>query len=142
MFTRIGGCEAGSAARTGRPVSPGEEIDVLRSLAPEYRVWGGYDGRGLVIRSPEPVDFHPDGKIVDVVPVAELTEAVGHAGVATLTVGVYPPTESRGRAARRPRLCRRPARGVPRRGGGNAPPGLSPDGFYPLQRLVRRVNDE
>ena len=48
-----------------------EEIDVLRSLAPDYRVWGGYDGAGLVIRSPEPVDFHPDGKIVNVVPVAE-----------------------------------------------------------------------
>ncbi|MFF0044685.1 acyl-CoA reductase, partial [Streptomyces mirabilis] len=46
-----------------------EEIDVLRSLAPDYQVWGGYDGRGLVIRSPEPVDFHPDGKIVNVVPV-------------------------------------------------------------------------
>ena len=47
-----------------------EEIDVLRSMEPEYRVWGGYDGRGLVIRSPEPVDFHPDGKIVNVVAVA------------------------------------------------------------------------
>ncbi|QJS99306.1 long-chain-fatty-acyl-CoA reductase [Streptomyces asoensis] len=117
-----------------------EEIDVLRSLAPEYRVWGGYDGRGLVIRSPEPVDFHPDGKIVDVVPVADLSEAVGHAGVATQTVGVYPPTR---KAELRDALaCAGVQRVVSLGGAGGMPPGLSHDGFYPLQRLMRWVNDE
>lgn len=39
-----------------------EEIDVLRSMQPEYRVWGGYDGQGLVIRSPEPVASTPTGR--------------------------------------------------------------------------------
>ncbi|MFH0178098.1 acyl-CoA reductase [Streptomyces cacaoi] len=117
-----------------------EEIDVLRSLAPEYRVWGGYDGRGLVIRSPEPVDFHPDGKIVDVVPVADLSEAVGQAGVATQTVGVYPPTR---KAELRDALaCAGVQRVVSLGGAGGMPPGLSHDGFYPLQRLMRWVNDE
>ncbi|WP_328688831.1 long-chain-fatty-acyl-CoA reductase [Streptomyces phaeochromogenes] len=117
-----------------------EEIDVLRSLAPEYRVWGTYDGRGLVIRSPEPVDFHPDGKIVNVVPVATLTGAVTHAGVATQTVGVYPDT-------RKPELrdalaCAGVQRVVSLGRAGGMPPGLSHDGFYPLQRLMRWVNDE
>ena len=38
-------------------------------MEPEYRVWGNYDGRGIVIRSEEPVDFHPDLQTVNVVPV-------------------------------------------------------------------------
>ncbi|MFF3659301.1 acyl-CoA reductase [Streptomyces olivochromogenes] len=117
-----------------------EEIDVLRSLTPDYRVWGGYDGRGLVIRSPEPVDFHPDGKMVNVVPVAELAEAVAYAGVATQTVGVYPgirKTELRDALA-----CAGVQRVVSLGGAGGMPPGLSHDGFYPLQRLMRWVNDE
>lgn len=117
-----------------------EEIDVLRSLAPDYRVWGGYDGRGLVIRSPEPVDFHPDGKIVDVVPVTALSEAVAHAGVATQTVGVYPDTR---KAELRDALaCAGVQRVVSLGRAGGMPPGLSHDGFYPLQRLMRWVNDE
>ncbi|WP_405856568.1 long-chain-fatty-acyl-CoA reductase [Streptomyces sp. NBC_01515] len=117
-----------------------EEIDVLRSMTPDYRVWGGYDGRGLVIRSPEPVDFHPDGKIVDVVPVAELREAVAYAGVATQTVGVYPDTR---KAELRDALaCAGVQRVVSLGKAGGMPPGLSHDGFYPLQRLMRWVNDE
>ncbi|MET7688968.1 acyl-CoA reductase [Streptomyces sp. NPDC005483] len=117
-----------------------EEIDVLRSLAPDYRVWGGYDGSGLVIRSPEPVDFHPDGKIVNVVPVAALSDAVAHAGVATQTVGVYPDTR---KADLRDALaCAGVQRVVSLGRAGGMPPGLSHDGFYPLQRLMRWVNDE
>ncbi|MFK0288083.1 acyl-CoA reductase [Streptomyces sp. NPDC090499] len=132
--------EFSSATGPRVPTDLREEIDVLRSLAPEYRVWGGYDGRGLVIRSPEPVDFHPDGKIVDVVPVAHLSEAVTHAGVATQTVGVYPDT-------RKPELrdalaCAGVQRVVSLGQAGGMPPGLSHDGFYPLQRLMRWVNDE
>ncbi|MET7480577.1 acyl-CoA reductase [Streptomyces sp. NPDC005648] len=132
--------EFSSAAGPRVPAALREEIDVLRSLAPEYRAWGGYDGRGLVVRSPEPVDFHPDGKIVDVVPVSDLSEAVAHAGVATQTVGVYPDT-------RKPELrdalaCAGVQRVVSLGGAGGMPPGLSHDGFYPLQRLMRWVNDE
>ncbi len=93
LCERLGVAREFSSADGPRvPAELREEIDVLRSMEPEYRVWGGYDGRGLVIRSPEPVDFHPDGKIVDVVPVGALSEAVAHAGVATQTVGVYPDT--------------------------------------------------
>ncbi|GAA2409587.1 acyl-CoA reductase [Actinomadura vinacea] len=140
-------CERMGVARefssAGGPKVDGElreEIEVLRELEDDYRVWGGYDGRGLVIRSPEPVEFHPDGKIVNVVPVPSLADAVAHAGVATQTVGVYP-------AARKVELRDALAsagvqRVVPLGGAGSMPPGLSHDGFYPLQRLMRWVNDE
>ena len=33
----------------------------------EVKVWGSYDGRGLVILSDEPVDFHPTNKTSNVV---------------------------------------------------------------------------
>lgn len=36
-----------------------EQIDTLMMLDDEFRVWGTTDGTGLVIRSDEPVDFHP-----------------------------------------------------------------------------------
>jgi hypothetical protein len=117
-----------------------EEIDVLRAMAPDYRVWGGYDGRGLVIRSPEPVDFHPDGKIVNVVPVDTLSAAVAQANVATQTVGVYPDER---KAELRDALASAGVQRVVSLGkAGGMPPGLSHDGFYPLQRLMRWVNDE
>ncbi len=66
---------------------------------PEYRVWGDYDGRGLVVRSPEPVKVHPTHKTVDVVSVDSLLDAAAHAAVATRTVGVHPGAPQ-GRAAR------------------------------------------
>ncbi|MFD9321339.1 hypothetical protein ACFWDQ_27360 [Streptomyces sp. NPDC060053] len=45
-----------------------------------------------------PVHRHRDAADdgLDVVPVADLSEAVGHAGVATQTVGVYPPSRKAG----------------------------------------------
>ncbi len=72
-----------------------DEVDVLKTMEPIYRVFGGYDGQGLVIRSDEPVDFHPNFKTVNVVTVPSLTEAVKHITVATQTVGVYPPARKR-----------------------------------------------
>ncbi|MEU1340538.1 acyl-CoA reductase [Streptomyces sp. NPDC005827] len=141
LCERLGVAREFSSADGPRvPAGLREEIDVLRSLAPEYRVWGGYDGHGLVVRSPEPVDFHPDGKIVNVVPVAALSDAVAHAGVATQTVGVYPA----GRKAdlRDALACAGVQRVVSLGGAGGMPPGLSHDGFHPLRRLMRWVNDE
>lgn len=67
-----------------------EAVEGLRFLEPEYRIWGGFDGRGLVVRSPEPVDFHPTNKTVNVIPVTAIQNAVAFATVATQTVGVYP----------------------------------------------------
>jgi hypothetical protein len=69
-----------------------EAVEGVRFLEPDYRVWGGFDGRGLVVRSPEPIDFHPADKTVNVVPVGAMRDAVAFATVATQTVGVYPPS--------------------------------------------------
>jgi hypothetical protein len=116
-----------------------EEIDGLRDLTDYYRVWGANDGRGIVIRSEEPVDFQPDHKIVNVVPVARLEDALCYVSVATQTVGVYP---SERKADLRDALA---SAGVQRIAAlGDAAPeiGLPHDGFYPLHRFVRWVNDE
>ncbi|WP_210593068.1 acyl-CoA reductase [Streptomyces sp. GESEQ-35] len=141
LCERLGVAREFSSADGPRvPAELREEIDVLCSMDPDYRVWGGYDGRGLVIRSPEPVDFHPDGKIVNVVPVTALPDAVAHAGVATQTVGVYP--DARKAELRDALACAGVQRVVSLGRAGGMAPGLSHDGFYPLQRLVRWVNDE
>ena len=141
MQARLG-VERDTASACGNPL-PGElrdEIDGLRGMEPHFRVWGGYEGRGLVIRSEEPVDFHPDGRVVNVVPVASLAEAVDRANVATQTVGVYPPSR---KAELRDALAAAGVQRVVELGKAVAfEPGISHDGFYPLQRFVRWVNDE
>ncbi len=117
-----------------------EEIEGLRGMEPYYRVWGGYEGRGVVIRSEEPVDFHPDGRVVNVVAVEDLASAVHHANVATQTVGVYP---SARKAALRNALAAMGVQRVVELGmAGGVETGLPHDGFFPLQRFVRWVNDE
>lgn len=136
------GVERDTASAIGRPVRNDlrDEIEGLRSLEPDYRVWGGYEGRGLVIRSPEPVDFHPDGKIINVVPVRSLDDAVRFVNVATQTVGVYPPER---RAGLRNALASAGAQRVVTLGGAIAVEmGLPHDGFLPLHRFVRWINDE
>jgi hypothetical protein len=138
--------ELGVERRTCSEVGPRissdlrEEIEMLRAMEPYYRVWGHYDGRGLVIRSEERVDFHPDGKIVNVVPVTGLAEAVRFANVATQTVGVYPPER---KEELRNALASAGVQRVVTLGSALGPaPGLPHDGFYPLQRFVRWATDE
>ena len=122
------------------PAALREEIEMLRHLEPMYRVWGTYDGRGIVIRSDDQVDFHPDGKIVNVVPVADLQDAVRNATIATQTVGVFPPGR---KADLRDALAAAGAQRVVSLGSALGPaPGLPHDGFWPLHRFVRWVNDE
>jgi len=122
------------------PAELRDEIDGLRSLEPYYRVWGTYDGAGVVIRSEDPVDFHPDGKIVNVVPVSDLRDAVRYVNVATQTVGVYPPER---KAELRNALASAGVQRVVNIGGSaGVEPGVPHDGFNPLQRFVRWVNDE
>ena len=136
------GVERATASACGNPL-PGElrdEIDGLRDMQPHYRVWGGYEGKGLVIRSEEQVDFHPDGRVVNVVPVTSLAEAVHQANVATQTVGVFPPSR---KAELRDALAAAGAQRVVELGKAIAfEVGISHDGFHPLQRFVRWVNDE
>jgi len=129
-----------SSAGVRMPPALREDIDALRSLEPFYKVWGQSDGRGVVILSEDPVDFHPEAKTVNVVVVDRLEDALRHTSVATQTVGVYP-------AARKLDLSEKLAAAGAQRivtlgsalGGGV---GIPHDGFFPLHRLVRWITDE
>ena len=117
-----------------------DAVDGLRWLEPEYRVWGEYDGRGLVVRSPEPVDFHPSNKTVNVVPVRAMLDAAAFATVATQTVGVFP---SHRKEEVRDQLACVGVQRVVRLGSvlkGSS--GGVHDGMYPLHRMVNWVVDD
>jgi len=74
------------------------------------------------------------------VPVPSLADAVRFANVATQTVGVYPPER---KASLRDVLASSGVQRVVSLGRALGPaPGLPHDGFYPLHRFVRWVNDE
>jgi len=85
------------------------------------------------------VEFYPDGKVVNVVRVQALKDAVRFATVATSTVGVYPPER---KADLRDALAAQGTQRIVALGGAGPEVGLPHDGFYPLQRFVRWVNDE
>jgi hypothetical protein len=122
------------------PAELQEEIETLKSFDNMYRVIGDYDGKGLVIRSDEPLDMYPDGKIVNVVRVPSLAAAVRYATVATQTVGVYPANR---KAEIRNALASVGVQRVITLGGAQGMiPGMSHDGFFPLHRMTRWVNDE
>jgi hypothetical protein len=136
------GVERAKAAERSRPV-PDElrdEIDGLRNLAPYYRVWGATDGTGMVVRSEEPVDFYPTGRLVNVVGVPDVKSVLGYVNAATQTVGVYP---DRLRAELRDDLCGIGVQRITALGSaGETRLGLPHDGFYPLARMVRWGKDE
>ena len=56
----------------------------------EVTLFGQLDGRGLVLLTDRPVDFHPTNKISNVVLVPSLENAVRYVNVATQPIGVYP----------------------------------------------------
>jgi hypothetical protein len=119
-----------------------EEIEVLRTLDPMYRVFGAFDGTGLVVRSDEPVGFHPNFKTVNVVRVASLADAMEHVTVATQTVGIYPPSR---KAALRDALAAAGAQRIVTLGGVIGPGsygGLPHDGSFPLHRFMKWIVDE
>lgn len=67
-----------------------EEIEMMQLMDDEQRIWGKTDGTGIVIRSDQPVDFHPINKTANVVRVDTLDDALKYVNVATQTVGFYP----------------------------------------------------
>ncbi len=136
------GTQRPTTSVAGRPLPSElrEEIEGLRGMEDFYRVWGDYAGSGVVVRSEDPVDFHPDFRTVNVIPVADLSEGVAFANVATQTVGVYP---SERKAALRDSLAAMGVQRVVKLGSaGGVETGLPHDGFMPLARFVRWVNDE
>ena len=115
-----------------------EWIDTLSNLEPIYRVFGRPDGRGMVIRSSEPVAFNPTGKLVNVVEVPALESALQFVTVATQSVGVYPAARI---AALRDGLSQAGAQRIVGLGCVNAGlfGGLPHDGTWPVHRMMRWV---
>jgi hypothetical protein len=145
LFCELQLAALGEDSRYGDGVGPlppkeiREEIDMLGMLEPVYRVFGTFDGRGIVVRSDEPVGFHPIGKVINVVPVSHLSEGVARANVATQTVGIYP--ASRKVELRNVLASAGVQRIVPLGSAGAGGAGHPHDAFYPLQRFVRWVSD-
>jgi len=117
-----------------------EQIDVLRMMDDEYGVFGKSDGRGVAIRSEEPVDFHPLQKTSNVVCVPDLMDAMRYVNVATQTVGVYPFNRM---PELRDHLASGGAQRVVRLGeAGPSAIGNPHDAMYPLHRFVHWMANE
>ncbi|WP_020108691.1 acyl-CoA reductase [Nocardia sp. 348MFTsu5.1] len=117
-----------------------EQVDTLMMLDDEFRVWGKTDGTGLVIRSDEPVDFHPINKTANVVRVDSLDDAMKYVNVATQTVGFYPFDRM---SDYRDRLASGGAQRIVHLGeAGPSTIGNPHDAMYPLHRLVHWMAHE
>lgn len=136
------GVDRETASAVGHPPPPDvrEQIEMLQMMDDEVKVWGRPDGRGMVILSQEPVDFHPVGKTANVVLLQSLGDAARHVNVATQTVGVYPYELKRDL---RDRLASAGAQRVVRLGSANRHVLGGPhDAMFPLQRFVHWMSDE
>ena len=117
-----------------------EEVDSMRLMDDEFGVWGMGDGSGLVVRSDEPVDFHPINKTANVVQVKSLQEALKYVNVATQTVGVYPPARQ---AELRDGLASGGAQRIVRLGdAGGQSIGAPHDAMYVMHRFVHWIVHE
>ena len=128
----------------GGPIPPPDvvgQLDMLDMLAPLYQVYGQADGRGMVVRSSDPVSFTPAGKLINVVQVSDLVDALPHVTVATQTAGIYPP-ERIGQL--RDALSGAGVQRVVRLGHhmGGAFGGQPHDGGWPLHRMMHWVSAE
>jgi Acyl-CoA reductase (LuxC) len=121
------------------PADVRDEVDMLK-LMDDAKIWGEFDGRGMVILTDEPVTFHPSGKTANVVHVQALEDAIRHVNVATQTVGIYPEET---KVTLRDRLANAGAQRVVRLGSASKHVGGSPhDAMFPLQRLVHWISQE
>jgi Acyl-CoA reductase (LuxC) len=129
------------ASAVAQPLSSDvrEEVEVMSAMG-ELKSWGGFDGRGLVILSDTPVNFHPSNKTSNIVMVNSLDDAIRCVNVATQTIGIYPYER---KAQLRDRLAAAGAQRLCRLGTANAHALGSPhDAMYPLQRLVHWMADD
>lgn len=140
LYQRI--AERAAATGDARPLDMEmrEEIEMMTLMEDDYRVWGRTDGRGVVIRSAEPVDFHPINKTANVVRVNSLDDAVKYVNVATQTVGFYPFDRM---ADYRDRLASGGAQRIVHLGeAGPSTVGNPHDAMYPLHRFVHWMAHE
>lgn len=141
---KLHACIAARAAASGdvRPLDMDlrEQVEALMMMDDDYRVWGRPDGKGLVIRSDEPVDLHPINKTANLVRVDSLDDAMKHVNVATQTVGFYPFDRM---ADYRDRLASGGAQRIVHLGeAGPSTIGNPHDAMYPLHRFVHWMAHE
>jgi Acyl-CoA reductase (LuxC) len=136
------GVDRETASEVAHPldVETREELAMLQVMDDDCKVWGKPDGRGLVVLTGEPVEFHPSNKTANVVHVPSLDDAVRYVNVATQTIGMYPPAT---KAALRDRLASAGAQRVVRLGGAAKHVEGGPhDAMFALQRMVHWMSDE
>ena len=115
------------------------EVSVMEAMG-EVKVWGRFDGSGLVIRSDRPVDFQPTNKTSNVVMVPSLEDAIRYVNVATQTIGVYPWSR---KTELRDQLASAGGQRVCRVGTANSHvPGGPHDAMFALSRLVHWMSDD
>lgn len=134
--------ERAAASGDVRPLDPDlrEQVETLSLMDDEYAVFGRTDGTGLVIRSDEPVDFHPINKTANVVRVDSLDDAVKWVNVATQTIGFFPFDRM---PDYRDRLASAGGQRIVHLGeAGPATIGNPHDAMYPLHRFVHWMAHE
>ncbi|MFI5719003.1 acyl-CoA reductase [Nocardia sp. NPDC051750] len=130
----------GSAVAPLPPPDVRDEIEVMQAMDDEIEVFGRFDGRGIVVLSEQPVDFHPSNKISNVVMVSSIDGATRYVNLATQTIGMYPYQR---KAELRDRLAGAGAQRICRVGTANSHVEGSPhDAMYPLSRLVHWMADD
>ncbi|WP_166904423.1 acyl-CoA reductase [Mycobacterium sp. DL440] len=130
----------GSAIAPLPPSDIRDEVEVMGAMGDELQVFGRFDGRGVVLLSDAPVDFHPSNKTSNVVMVDSLDDAVRHVNVATQTIGVYPFDR---KAQLRDALASAGGQRLCRVGTANGHVEGGPhDAMYPLARLVHWMGDD
>ncbi|MCY1382353.1 Acyl-CoA reductase (LuxC) [compost metagenome] len=95
-----------------------------------------------MVRSEDPVDFHPNVKTVNVVQVDSLLEAVKYVTVATQSIGIWP---SARRKELRNALASAGAQRIVTLGevsGGGGFGGMPHDAGIPLHRFMKWISDE
>lgn len=128
-----------SAEAPALPFELREEIDMLDAIG-EAQLWGRGDGKGMVLLTERPVDFHPSNKTSNVVRVDRLEDAIRCVNVATQTIGVWPPERKRDlrdgiAAAGGQRICRLGTANL-------HVPGGAHDAMFALQRFVKFIGED
>ena len=120
------------------------EIDALRLNPDFYKVIGceGNNGGMIVSQQSEPVDFYPKlgGRVGNIVPIDDETEALGFMNSYTQTIGVYP--EELKKKVRDSLALHGGQRIVSLGYATSGHPGMPQDGIEPIRRMVRWIVDE
>ena len=116
-----------------------EQIEMLQLMG-DAQVWGRPDGRGMVLLTEEPVEFHPSNKTANVVHVDSLESALRYVTVATQTIGMLPIERKRDL---RDRLAAAGAQRIVVLGSAARHAQGGPhDAMFPLNRFVHWMADE